>query len=121
MIFVAHSLGGLILQAFLIRCSDSLLKSIHGVIFFATPNHGLHEENWAKYFTSVSLVLGRQPLVKPSTFQYMRELTEKFLNFLKRQHQQAFTRKVVCLYETEPVTRNGIVVGQAVSCVCITY
>ena len=120
-IFVAHSLGGLILRAFLIRCKDSVLKSIHGILFFATPNLGLYEKSWAEFFTSTSRILDRKPMVKPSTLRYMWELNDKFLEFLKRQNQQAFARKVVCLYETEPVSHHGIVVSQLVAYICSAH
>ena len=111
MIFVAHSLGGLILQAFLIRCSESTFQSVHGILFFATPNHGLHEKSWAQFFTSTSGIMDREPMVRPSMSQHISELNDKFLNFLKQEHQQTLTRKVVCLYETEPAAHHGIVVS----------
>lgn len=111
-IFVAHSLGGLILQAFLQRCSSALRASIKGIIFFGTPSFGLREKDWIAFAAAMSNIdyaIGSNPTPYISGDRYMSQLGFINDNFSKRLSHETFARKVICFYELTPIYDNVIV------------
>lgn len=108
-LFVAHSLGGLILQAYLPTCSSSLRASIHGLIFFGTPNLGLREEDWVEFSAAIDNALNSSSQSSLPTnlhLSRLRFISNEFQTWLPH---QSFARKVICFYEVLPVGNVGIV------------
>jgi pimeloyl-ACP methyl ester carboxylesterase len=55
-VFLAHSMGGLIVRQFLLRNRDDLAKQVPLVLFFATPTAGAESANLASRLTTCSQV-----------------------------------------------------------------
>ena len=111
-IFIAHSLGGLILQAFLPRCSFPLRASIKGIMFFGSPGFGLHEKKWIAFAAAMSDIdsaLGNKSMSHISGETYMSQLGFISDNFKEWLPHQIFARKIICFYEISPILDNVIV------------
>ncbi|QMW46615.1 hypothetical protein G4B11_010070 [Aspergillus flavus] len=120
-IFVCHSLGGLVCQDALFTSQirpeshlHSILPSTRGIIFLGTPHHGASLAKWADFICrSISLV---------------KQTNSEILNVLKRDSevlariQDGFLTmvrsvgpppiEVTCFYEMLPVLGVGLVVPQ---------
>lgn len=89
-VFVGHSMGGLLIQQFLLTYSkEDLAKKVPAIFLYGTPQEGSHVANWASHFTS-------GPLVK--------ELESGENNFIlhdvdQRWTHARFTIKRYCAYE----------------------
>lgn len=103
-IFLAHSLGGLILQAFLQECNPLLRNSTKGIIFFGTPNLSW-QENQRINFAAAVRALGRT--VNSDYLSNLGLISDKFAAWVVDQH---FAGRMICFYERLPVTGNIIVV-----------
>ena len=47
---VAHSMGGLVVQRFLLDCSNDILSKISHVMLFGTPSNGLNKAVWSSFW-----------------------------------------------------------------------
>jgi protein SERAC1 len=100
LIFVAHSLGGLVVKEAIIQMKrdknhQALLNSIYGTLFFGVPNQGIE---------IASLV----PMVKGQPNQNLLHSLGKESQILRNQYRdfpKAFdyqnSLEIVCFYETE--------------------
>lgn len=57
-IFICHSLGGLVFKQAVVRaherdCFGKLLQMIHGVAFFGTPHRGSSLAEWGTHFADI--------------------------------------------------------------------
>ncbi|KAL7917378.1 hypothetical protein ACQKWADRAFT_324692 [Trichoderma austrokoningii] len=102
-IFIGHSLGGLIVKQALTILSKSqrdadikLIQAVYGIVFFGVPNHGMD-------ITSLVLMAGDGPnrfLIESINFH-----NSQILDILHRDFQVALGKQgeseIVCFYETE--------------------
>ncbi|KAL9121961.1 MAG: hypothetical protein Q9187_001486 [Circinaria calcarea] len=114
-IFVAHSLGGLILQAFLLKCGSPLRASIKGIMFFGTPSFGFREKDWIEFAAAMSNIdyaLGNKSTSYISGDRYMSQLGYISDSFNKWLPHETFARKIICYYELLPVLDNLMIVNK---------
>ncbi|KAL9033000.1 MAG: hypothetical protein Q9180_006183, partial [Flavoplaca navasiana] len=103
-IFLAHSLGGLILQGFLQKCTLPLRTSTKGIMFFSTPKC-FQQKNQRTRFTSVMASIDR--IFEDEYLSYLGSISESFPAWLK---DRPFAGRVVCFYECQPVIDDLAVV-----------
>jgi pimeloyl-ACP methyl ester carboxylesterase len=113
LVFITHSMGGLLVKQLLHTASDStnpqwraILEQTRGVCFIATPHIGSDLAKWASYFrtllgTNVSMdeLRPHEPL--------LRDLKEWYSNFVARDQVNI---KTVSFYEMKPLPGIGFVV-----------
>jgi protein SERAC1 len=117
-IFITHSLGGIVCENALLLCDQrenlqSILASTVGVIFMGTPHHGASVARWghnlAQYLgifkTANSDLVGSLKLGNSQ----LGHIAEDFQHLLMRADVRV---KIFCFYETLPVPYVGIVVEQ---------
>ena len=100
------------LQAFLQQCTVSLRASIKGILFFGTPNYGLHNQGWLDFAAAMSKVdhtIDNKTRSLISNDRYLSDLGSISDSFKRWLPDQAFAREVVCLYELSPVIEDVFV------------
>ncbi|KAE8440997.1 hypothetical protein EG329_006134 [Mollisiaceae sp. DMI_Dod_QoI] len=120
LIFLCHSLGGIVVKQALVtakltECHRPIFESTCGVMFFGTPHRGGNKANFGGVLASIARFVGGQP---GNTFM---DALKKDSLFAKTLHQLfkpvAETLLVVSFYETTPTTKMvlnlGIIVDQA--------
>ncbi|KAF7502793.1 hypothetical protein GJ744_005052 [Endocarpon pusillum] len=110
-VFVAHSLGGLILQDVLLKESklikSSILMSASGIIFLGTPRFQ-REEEWSRFRESVSKITKATGLPDARALTRLGRDSMEFASWLKT--PSAATLATWSFYESLPVYRMGILV-----------
>ncbi|KAL8668624.1 MAG: hypothetical protein Q9168_006754 [Polycauliona sp. 1 TL-2023] len=103
-IFLAHSLAGLVLQAFLQDCTLPLRTSTKGIMLFGTPN-GIHKDDQRLRFASAMASIG-------CTFdnEYLAHLGSSSAGFPSWLDETSFAGRVVCFYERLPVKDDLMIV-----------
>lgn len=93
-IFVAHSMGGLLTQQMLLTYRDKeLFKKVRAIFLYGTPQEGSKLANWAKYFNPDPKLKELQAGDKNFTLQEMdQDWTHAGFTEIKR----------YCAYETKP-------------------
>ncbi|TGO50223.1 hypothetical protein BCON_0188g00030 [Botryotinia convoluta] len=125
-VFLAHSLGGLVVQKALIVASTgdradffSIKRSTSAILFFATPHHTDHKGifNILRYFSGVRRCQGSsEDFICKSQFQrnlddtsaQLRQIQE---NFEHLRLQQSFKFSIDSFFEELPVANFGLVVN----------
>ncbi|KAI9667662.1 MAG: hypothetical protein M1821_000479 [Bathelium mastoideum] len=119
-LFVAHSLGGLLIQHALCLSRDSRfshLQSIErhtiGVCFLGTPHHGSDHADWGSTLANIVKI------VKPVNTNLLKILQrgsdqlaavrDSFHNLLEKRKLEGSTVGVVCFYEQLPHLKSFIV------------
>ena len=97
-IFLAHSLGGLILQGFLQKCTLPLRTSTKGIVFFSTPKC-FEKKDRRTGFTSAMAKISR--IFEDEYLSYLGSISESFPAWL---NDRPLAKRVVCFYECQPVT-----------------
>ncbi|KAL8937262.1 MAG: hypothetical protein Q9216_004510 [Gyalolechia sp. 2 TL-2023] len=105
-IFLAHSLGGLILQTFLQDCSLSLRAAIKGIVFFGTP-HLSRQDDQRTAFAAAMTSLGHTV-----DLDYLFDLGSISDRFAARVTERKIAGPMIGFYERLPVTNRLIVVGK---------
>ena len=103
-IFLAHSLGGLILQGFLQKCTLPLRTSTKGIMFFSTPKCFQQKDRRTR-FTSAMARIDR--IFEDEYLSYLGSISESFPAWLD---DRSFAGRVVCFYECQPVADDLTVV-----------
>ncbi|KAF8857571.1 hypothetical protein BDZ45DRAFT_744234 [Acephala macrosclerotiorum] len=105
LVFIGHSLGGLVIKQALILAQDetlymSIYNSLRGVIFFGTPHQGSSLAAYATVLTRIPLIFANKP--SPKLLEALRrdsralkKLTDDF-----RKHHGRRPYNVVTFYET---------------------
>jgi hypothetical protein len=118
LIFVAHSLGGLVVEEALLLASDSLHDSHHnivhatsGIIFLGTPNHGSSNDITRVLEYCASLGTGKRRFVAGS--HPFAELSSQ-LGHIHKAFQEYRTRKltqfhIISFFEELPIPGFGLV------------
>ncbi|KAL8757992.1 MAG: hypothetical protein Q9184_004063 [Pyrenodesmia sp. 2 TL-2023] len=105
-IFFAHSLGGLILQSFLQNCTLLLQTSTKGIMFFSTPNSLQQEDQRTRFASAMASI---HYTFEDGYLSRLGSISEGFSAWLD---DRPFAGRVVCFYETLPITDDGMVVGK---------
>ena len=106
LVFVAHSLGGLLVKASLQTCSYHLRDSVMGVMFFGTPSFGIDKKAWTDFAAALSHIdrgFGNRSETYVLGDEYASQLgsiNKRFENWLPH---EKFARKVICFYELSPI------------------
>ncbi|KAE8450572.1 hypothetical protein EG329_006303 [Mollisiaceae sp. DMI_Dod_QoI] len=108
-IFVVHSLGGLVCKTALLHSSEANtterahLKEVcdrtRAIAFMGTPHQGSSKASWGVMLASA---LGEAP--------HLNELQKRFLNFLEFRKQQGDAIDVTCFFEELPLPVFGTIV-----------
>ena len=115
LVFITHSMGGLLVKQMLRTANDStdpkwraILEQTRGICFVATPHIGSDLAKWACYFrvllgtnNSVEELCSHQPT--------LRDLNQWYRDFVAREQVNI---KTVSFYEMKPLPAVGLVVEQ---------
>ncbi|KAL8993067.1 MAG: hypothetical protein Q9169_006622 [Polycauliona sp. 2 TL-2023] len=105
-IFLAHSLAGLVLQAFLQNCGLALQRCTKGIVFFGTPND-IHNEHRRTKFASAMDRIGCS--FENEFLSYLGRSSARFPSWLDR---PSFAGRVVCFYERLPIIADSVIVEE---------
>ncbi|KAK3680817.1 Alpha/Beta hydrolase protein [Podospora appendiculata] len=123
-IFVCHSLGGLVCEDALVtarqrseRHLQSILRSTRGIIFLGTPHHGAGLAKWAEVL-SQSIGLVKQ--TNSNIVEVLRRDSEVLARIQESFHTMVMARsreglppiEISCFYEELPLLGVGLVVPQ---------
>ncbi|MCJ1395713.1 hypothetical protein MMC18_008599 [Xylographa bjoerkii] len=109
LLFLAHSLGGIILEnALMYNTDQSLETSICGIVLLGTLTTGNADRT---DFGNVFDRLGRLVKLTP-TMEEVDRLHATSLSFTTWVRNHHFSHRICCVFETLPVYRIGIVVPQ---------
>ncbi|KAL4907100.1 hypothetical protein BDW74DRAFT_189665 [Aspergillus multicolor] len=120
LLFIAHSLGGLVVQQALVAARESRIEYIReiethtmGICFLGTPHRGANLATWAERFTRMFNIF------RPANHQIvsllkrqsraLHEMRRSFYNILERRKDEGCRIHIVCFYETIPMVRSLIV------------
>ncbi|MGO9811473.1 MAG: esterase/lipase family protein [Isosphaeraceae bacterium] len=113
LVFIAHSMGGLLVKQVLRTANDStdpewrsVLNETKGVCFIATPHMGANLARWVSYFQTL---LGTNVSVddlRPH-HQYLRDLNVWYRNFVSK---GGITIRTISFYEMKPMFGGVLVV-----------
>jgi hypothetical protein len=119
MIFVAHSLGGLVVeQALLISRGSSqahvkaLLFNVNAIAFMGTPHLGSRQAEWAQPITHLSALLRKTnkeivAVLKPGS-EMLANLQQEFHTMLEdRRRNEGRWIEIFCFYEELPYPGIG--------------
>ncbi|ORY15267.1 hypothetical protein BCR34DRAFT_585166 [Clohesyomyces aquaticus] len=119
-IFVAHSLGGLVTKKALALSGESRFPhlraiEIHttGIVFLGTPHHGADLAKWGSFLSNIA------NLAKPVNKDVIKALRRQsetlagvqdaFHNLVERRKDEGSKVRLICFYETMPVYNTIIV------------
>ena len=119
-IFVVHSLGGLVTQRALSTSRESRFHHLRmienctiGICFLGTPHHGSDLAKWGAVLTDIVNI------VKPANHRIVKLLRrgsetlsnvqDSFYNVLEKRKQERSKIDIVCFYEQLPVGKSFIV------------
>ncbi|KAI4226609.1 MAG: hypothetical protein L6R36_003033 [Xanthoria steineri] len=105
-IFLAHSLGGLILEAFLQQCTQPLQTATKGIIFFGTP-HAIQRKIQRTRFADAMASIGF--IFEDDYLSRLGSITEGFSAWL---NDRPYAARVVCFYERFSVIDDLIIVDE---------
>ena len=123
LIFVAHSLGGLVCKTAILRSrnnADSHLRdifdSLKGVIFLGTPHKGAWMASWAKIPASgLGLVKSTNKKlleVLETSNQYLQSIQADFLGLVRQQREAGRPIGITCFFEELPLQVVGKIVSK---------
>ncbi|KAL6409280.1 hypothetical protein AUP68_05652 [Ilyonectria robusta] len=123
-IFVCHSLGGLVCEDALIRSNErpeaqlrNIIHCTRGIIFLGTPHHGSGLATWAERM-SLSINVIKQTNSKivevlRRDSEVLARIQESFHTMvLARNKTKGYAIEITCFYEQLPLPRIGFVVPQ---------
>ncbi|KLJ05394.1 hypothetical protein EMPG_11111 [Blastomyces silverae] len=117
-IFVAHSLGGIVCESALLLCEKrgtlrSVFTSTIGVIFMGTPHHGSSLAGWGHNFARYLGAFRRTNAELVGSLRLgnseLGQIAEDFQHLIRREDVRVRVR-VFCFYETLPMHAVGMVV-----------
>ncbi|KAL1597940.1 hypothetical protein SLS60_008428 [Paraconiothyrium brasiliense] len=119
-VFVVHSLGGLVTQRALIMSRESRHPHLQvieactvGICFLGTPHHGSDLAKWGSILTRIANIakpanLAPVELLKQGS-EMLRDVQEGFHNLLEKRKDEEAKIEIVCFYETLPLGRFLVV------------
>lgn len=123
LIFVAHSLGGLVCKETILSSKNptephlkDIFKATKGIIFMGTPHAGSWMADWAKLpAKALGIVKStNQSLLKVlrSSDQYLESVQLRFLTMIRDLQQSDRRIEITCFYEELPLPVVGKVVSK---------
>jgi pimeloyl-ACP methyl ester carboxylesterase len=114
LVFITHSMGGLLIKEVLRTANDStnprrkaIVEQTRGVCFIATPHIGSDLAKWASYFgTFLGITVATEEL-RPHE-PHLRKLNQWYRDFVAPEHRRI---KTLSFYEMKPLGRTGLVVA----------
>jgi protein SERAC1 len=118
-IFIAHSLGGLVCEQALLVCGEGesnlkkLFQSTRGIIFMGTPHGGADLAVWGHRLAEYLRVVRH---TNPEIVAVLQQKSE-VLTAVQQQFQQALLKPdvdigIYCFFEEKPVVSVGIIVSE---------
>jgi pimeloyl-ACP methyl ester carboxylesterase len=118
-IFIAHSLGGLVCEQALLYCREGdeflekVFRSTRGIIFMGTPHAGADLANWG--YTLIKF-LGKVRNTNSDTVEPLRRKSQA-LTAVQHQFQQLLLKpevniKIYCFFEEKPFPGVGLIVSE---------
>ncbi len=111
-VFITHSLGGLLAKQLLRNAMDfgterqrRIVEQTKGLVFLATPHSGSNWSNWAQFINDVFLKLPKLSL-SVEELEYGHSRLQE-LNFVFRGHRTLGQIPVKAYYETQPLRHLG--------------
>ena len=115
LVFITHSMGGLLVKQMLRTANDSshprwraILEQTRGVCFIATPHIGSDLAKWASYFRTLLGTNVSMEELRPH-HSNLRELNQWYRDFAAKERVNI---KTVSFYEMKPLPVIGLVVEQ---------
>ncbi|KAM0321508.1 hypothetical protein ACHAQA_010076 [Verticillium albo-atrum] len=124
LIFVAHSLGGLVCKEAILQSRNNsalhlqgIFSSLAGIIFMGTPHQGSWMAKWAKIpakglgiiKSTNTKLLG----VLETGDDFLESVQRRFLDMVQEQQKQhGRSVEIMCFYEELPITGVGTIVSQ---------
>lgn len=119
LVFIAHSLGGLVCEQALLICGEGetnlekVFQSTLGIIFMGTPHSGADLANWGYKLATYLNVIRR---TNSSILGNLRQKSE-VLTAVQQQFQQLLRKPgvnvgIYCFFEEKAVTGVGIIVSE---------
>ncbi|EEU40184.1 uncharacterized protein NECHADRAFT_25838, partial [Fusarium vanettenii 77-13-4] len=123
LVFVAHSLGGLVCKEAILlsrRSPELYLRGIFdytkGIIFLGTPHRGSWMADWAKAPASALRILKSTNTslleILKTDEQYLQSIQDQFLSMVREQQEAGRDFQVTCFFEELPLPVVGKVVSQ---------
>ncbi|KAF4339541.1 kinesin light chain [Fusarium beomiforme] len=123
LIFVAHSLGGLVCKEAILlsrnnpnRSRQDFFTNIKGVIFMGTPHKGSWMADWSKIpARALGLVKSTNKSlleVLQTNNQYLESIHVRFLSMMREQREAGRQLEVACFFEELPLPTIGSVVSK---------
>ncbi|KND86275.1 Protein SERAC1 [Tolypocladium ophioglossoides CBS 100239] len=123
LIFVAHSLGGLVCKEAILLSRNNpethlrgIFECIRGIIFMGTPHKGSWMAEWAKIPAwSVSLVKSTNKSlleILETDNQFLESIQRGFLETIREQREGGRRLEVTCFFEELPLPVAGMVVSK---------
>ncbi|KAI0908384.1 hypothetical protein F4823DRAFT_599089 [Ustulina deusta] len=115
LIFICHSLGGLIIKRALVHAkADATYKQIwestFGLVFFATPQQGGNHAGFGDVVASIARCVSGNP---GNTFMAALKSNSPFLNTITDDFRQMLEDfQIISFYETRPLGSFGVVVDR---------
>lgn len=116
-VFITHSLGGLLAKQFLRNAIDfgtdrqrKVVEQTKGLVFLATPHSGSNWSNWAQFINNRLLTMPKLSVSVEELEAGHSRLQE--LNFVYRGHATLSQIPVKAYYETQPLKPLGVVVDK---------
>ncbi|KAI0444937.1 hypothetical protein F4803DRAFT_560587 [Xylaria telfairii] len=113
LIFVCHSLGGLIIKRALVHAKsdatyNQIWESTFGLVFFATPQQGGNHAGFGDLIAGIARCISKNPT---NTFMTALKSNSQFLNTITDDFRQMLEDfQVISFYETRPLGSFGVVV-----------
>ncbi|KAJ4123946.1 hypothetical protein NW765_006991 [Fusarium oxysporum] len=123
LIFVAHSLGGLVCKEAILlsrsnpnRSRQDIFISIKGIVFMGTPHKGSWMADWSR-IPAGALGLAKSTnksllQVLQTSNQYLESIHVRFLSMMREQREGGRQLEVVCFFEELPLSTLGKVVSK---------
>ena len=117
-VFVAHSLGGLILRDALNRewrdRKLRLLDQIRWLCFLGTPDFKTDDE-WRTFFRYTARTEGGHPAIDPSHLSRWRSINQDFQTWIQSTKTKKTGVEVSCFYEVLAIEGNGVLAPKEAS------
>ncbi|KAF5003679.1 hypothetical protein FDECE_9789 [Fusarium decemcellulare] len=123
LIFVAHSFGGIVCKAAIIKSRNnpephlrSIFEHTRGIAFMGTPHRGSWLADWARI---PAHVLGQVKSTNYSLLdvlqtnnQYLESIQDGFLSMLRQVRESGRDLQITCFFEELPMPRYGSIVNK---------
>lgn len=128
-IFVAHSLGGLVVEYALGHSRNSYEAHIHqierftcGIAFLGTPHHGSDLAKWGKFGTDIADIIRRPnkeivAVLKPGS-EMLDQTENTFHTILRKRKDEGCEISITCFWEELPLAIIGHVCINDVWLIC---